>query len=155
MWRVLPPALRDTARAMQKKSPLDLKVILTVVTIVEAFYAIAGLMPPRLVFPMTGWVLGPDGHWITKLLAVALATQAMTAWAMRQRPHLGVVKGLAFYQFASATVDWVMWIALANDGIFSNVQARGGVLAAIPSHYALGVWLLLGVRRASTAAVKP
>jgi hypothetical protein len=155
MWRVLPSTVRETAPAMQTKSPLDLKLILTVVAIVEVFYAIAGLMPPRLVFPMTGWVLGPDGHWIMKLLAVALATQALTAWAMRNSPHLGVAKALAFYQFASATVDWVMWMALANEGIFSNAQARGGVLAAIPSHYALGVWLLLGIRRTSTAPVKP
>jgi hypothetical protein len=102
------------------KNPLDLKSILTVIAVVEALYAIAGLMPPRLVFPMTGWVLNADGQWITKLLAVALATQALTAWAIRERPHLGVAKALVFYQFASATVDWTMWIALADDGIFSN-----------------------------------
>jgi len=138
------------------KKPLDLRLILTVIAIVEAFYAIAGLMPPRLVLPMTGWVLSSDGQWTTKLLAVALATQAITAWAIRDRPHLGVAKALAFYQLASATVDWTMWIALAHDGIFSSGQARVGVLAAIPSHYALGVWLLVGIRRASAAAgVKP
>ena len=137
---------------MHTRNPLDLKLILTVVAIVEALYAIAGLMPPHLVLPMTGWVLGADGQWITKLLAVALATQAVTAWVMRGRPHLGVAKALAFYQFASATVDWVIWLALASDGVFSNSQARAGVLLAIPSHYALGVWLSLGIRRASSAA---
>ena len=133
-----------------KRHPLDLKLILTAIAIVEALYAIAGLMPPRLVFPMTGWVLSADGQWITKLLAVALATQAATAWSIRNQPHLGVAKALAFYQLASATVDWTMWILLAGDHVFSNAQARLGVLAAIPSHYALGLWLLLGIRRAST-----
>jgi hypothetical protein len=133
------------------KNPLDLKLILTVTAILEALYAIAGVMPPRLVFPMTGWVLTADGHWITKLLAMALAAQAITAWVMRHQPHLGVAKALVFYQFASATVDWTMWLVLANDHVFSNAQARAGVLAAILSHYALGVWLLLGIRRASLA----
>src|SRR5262245_22344417 len=136
------------------KNPLDLKLILTVITIVEVLYAIAGLMPPGLIFPMTGWVLNADGHWITKLLAVALATQAFTAGTSRERPHLGVAKALAFYQFASATVDWTMWIALADENIFSNAQARVGVVAAVASHYALGLWLLLGIRRASAMGVR-
>jgi hypothetical protein len=42
---------------------------------------------------------------------------------LRNEPHLGVAKGLAFYQLASATADWVMWIWLAGEGIFSGGTA--------------------------------
>jgi len=62
---------------------------------------------------------------------------------------LGVAKILAFYQFASATVDWIMWIALRDAGIFSTPLARITVIAAIISHYALGVLLALAVARMS------
>ncbi len=132
------------------KKLLDLKLILTVIAIVEAFYALAGYMPPSLVQPSTGWVLSPDGHWITKLLATALATQAMTAWAIRKQPHTGVAWALVFYQFASAAVDCVMWALLADQGIFANAQARIGVLMAVPSHTMLGIWLAVALRAAQT-----
>ena len=68
---------------------------------------------------------------------------------LRNEPHLGVAKGLAFYQLASATADWVMWLWLADDGIFSN--GGGIVVAAIMTHYALGLLLVRAIRRASTA----
>ncbi len=125
----------------------DLRFLLRVTAWLEAFYAVAGLMPPRLVTPTTGWVLSPDGQWIVKLLAVSLATQAAIAWTMRDAPHLGVVRALAFYQFASSAVDGALWWLLADEGIFANAQARVGVLAAIPSHTALGVLLLVALRR--------
>jgi hypothetical protein len=125
----------------------DLRFLFRAVAILEAVYAIAGLMPPRLVAPATGWMLSADGHWITKLLALSLATQAWIAWILRDNPHLAVARGLAFYQLASATADWIMWLALGGDGIFATAQARVGVLAAIPSHYLLGVLLLVAARR--------
>jgi hypothetical protein len=54
---------------------------------------------------VTGWVLSADGQWLTKLLGLALAAQAWVAWTLRNQPHPGVAKGLAFYQLASATAD--------------------------------------------------
>ena len=74
------------------------------------------------------------------------------AWTLRDEPHLGVAKALAFYQVASATADWVMWIWLSDDGIFSNGTAI--VVAAIVTHYALGLLLVRAIRRTSTAAAR-
>ena len=131
----------------------DLRFLFRVVVGLELIYAIvAVLTPPGQVENVTGWVLTADGQWLTKLLGLALFSQAWVAWVLRNEPHLGVAKGLAFYQIASATADWVMWIWLADDGIFSNGGAI--VVGAIVTHYALGVLLVRAIRRASTATVQ-
>ena len=126
----------------------NLSFAFTLVAIVETLYALLAVFtPPDLVEPLTGWVLNADGQWITKLLGVALASQAWVAWTLRRTPHLGVAWALAFYQFASATVDWVMWLLLADQGIFSTPTARIGILIAVPSHYLLGLLLVIAIRR--------
>jgi hypothetical protein len=91
-------------------------------------------------------VLNADGQWLAKLLGMALTSQAWVAWTLRKDPHLGVAKALAFYQIASATVDWVMWLVLRDQGIFSTNAGRVGVPAAIPTHYLLGLLLVLAIR---------
>jgi hypothetical protein len=126
----------------------DLRILFIVVAILEFAYFLAGMMPPRWVTPVTGWVLNADGQWIVKLLAVALLTQAFVAWMFRNAPHLGVAKALAFYQIASATVDWVMWITMKDAGIFSTSLARVTVSGAIISHYILGILLVVAIARA-------
>jgi hypothetical protein len=129
----------------------DLRFLFRVVVGLELIYAlVAVLTPPSQVENVTGWVLTADGQWLTELLGLALFSQAWVAWVLRNEPHLGVAKGLAFYQLASATADWVMWLWLADDGIFSNGGAI--VVAAIATHYALGLLLVRAIRRASTAA---
>ena len=129
----------------------DLRFLFRVVAALEAAYAlVAVLTPPAQVENVTGWVLTADGQWLTKLLGLALAAQAWVAWTLRDEPHLGVAKGLAFYQVASATADWVMWIWLADDGVFSNGTAI--VVGAIVTHYLLGFLLLRAIRGASRAA---
>jgi hypothetical protein len=50
-----------------------------------------------------------------------------------QPAHLGVAWGLAFYQLASATADWVLWIVLADQGIFSTTTGRVLVIVSIPA----------------------
>ena len=128
----------------------SLPVLFRVVAIVEAIYALIGLVtPPDLVLTVTGWVLSPDGQWVAKLLSVALASQAGVAWTLRDQPHLGVAKALAFYQIGSATADWMMWLTLADQQVFSTVAARVGVLASIPTHYSIGLLLVLAIRAAS------
>ncbi len=128
----------------------DLKFLFSVVAVVEIFYALtAVLTPPSLVTPATGWVLSADGHWITKILGMALASQAWVAWILRKDPHVGVAKALAFYQFASATVDWVMWVVLRDEGIFSTAQGQIGAMIASPTHYLLGILLVLAIRKKS------
>jgi hypothetical protein len=132
----------------------DLGLLFRVVAGLELIYAlVAVLTPPGQVENVTGWVLTADGQWLTKLLGLALFSQAWVAWVLRNQPHLGVAWALAFYQLASATADWVMWIWLADDGIFSNGGAV--VVAAIITHYALGLLLVRAIRIASAAASTP
>ena len=131
----------------------DLGFLFRAVAGLELAYAIvAVLTPPGQVENVTGWVLTPDGQWLAKLLGLALFSQAWVAWVLRHDPHLGVARGLAFYQIASATADWVMWIWLSDDGIFSNGTAI--VVAAIVTHYTLGLLLVRAIRRTSTAAAR-
>ena len=131
----------------------DLGFLFRVVAGLELIYAIvAVLTPPSQIENVTGWVLTADGQWLTKLLGLALFSQAWVAWVLRNEPHLGVAKALAFYQLASATADWVMWIWLADENIFSG--GRVTVVLAIITHYALGLLLVRAIRRASAAAAR-
>lgn len=123
---------------------VDLRFGFVLVAVVEAVYALAGLLPPSVLTALTGWHINPDGQWVVKLLAVALASQALVAWVLRHRPDRGVAGGLACYQLASATVDWVVWLTIP--GVFATTQAKAGVLVAIPTHYLIGILLLLGIR---------
>jgi hypothetical protein len=123
---------------------VDLRFGFTVVAVVEAAYALIGLLPPSVLGAATGWDINPDGQWVVKLLAVALATQALVAWVLRHHPPRAIAGCLAFYQLASATVDWVVWLTIP--GVFATTQGKIGVLVAIPTHYLIGLLLILGIR---------
>ena len=128
----------------------DLRFLFSVVAAVEAVYALTAILtPPGQIEAVTGWVLTADGKWLVKLLGVALASQAWVAWTLRNEPHLGVAKALALYQLGSATVDWVMWIVLADQNAFSTTLGQVLVIVSIPTHYALGFLLVRAIRRAS------
>ena len=130
----------------------DLRSLFVVVAAVEAVYAATAILtPPDQIETVTGWVLSADGKWLVKLLGVALASQAWIAWTLRRQPHLGVARALALYQLGSATADWVMWIVLADQGIFSTTLGQVLVIISIPTHYAIGVVLVVAIRRASVA----
>jgi hypothetical protein len=131
------------------KKLIDLRVLFVAVAMLEFTYAICSLTPPSLVQGVTGWVLNADGHWIVKLLGASLFTQGLIAWIFRKDPNLAVAKALAFYQIASATADWIMWIIMADEGIFSTPMSRILVPAAIVSHYLLGILLIAGIANAS------
>jgi hypothetical protein len=129
----------------------DLRFLFRVVVGLELIYAlVAVLTPPSQVEAVTGWVLTADGQWLTKLLGLALASQAWVAWTLRNEPHLGVAKALAFYQLASATADWIMWIWLADEGIFSGGTVI--VVLAIGTHYLLGLLLIRAIRAVSSTS---
>lgn len=132
------------------KKLLDLRFLFTVVAVLELFYFLTSMVPPDMVRPLTGWNLNADGHWITKLMGISLLTQAYIAWIFRKNPHIGVAKGLAFYQMASASADWIMWLAMKNEGIFDNPLARTSVIAAIVSHYVLGILIFMGINRTNS-----
>jgi predicted membrane protein len=131
---------------------LDLRFLFTIVAVLELVYAAAGVLtPPGLVQSVTGWVLTADGQWVAKLLGVALAAQAWVAWTFRDQPHAGVARALALYQIGSATADWVMWLVLADQGIFSTPLGKVTVVASILLHYTLGLLLVLAIRTRRSA----
>jgi hypothetical protein len=121
--------------------------LFSVVAAVEAVYALTALLtPPAQIEAVTGWVLTADGKWLVKLLGFALASQAWVAWTLRREPHLGVARALALYQLGSATADWVMWIVLAGEHVFSTTLGQVLVAISIPTHYAIGVLLVRAIR---------
>jgi hypothetical protein len=135
---------------MQRLSQLGF--LFGAVAAVEAMYALAALLtPPGQIEAVTGWVLSADGKWLVKLFGFALASQAWVAWALREQPHRGIAKALALYQLGSATADWVMWILLADEGVFSTSLGQVLVTISIATHYALGLLLVRAIRRATAA----
>ncbi|MEM7298580.1 MAG: hypothetical protein AAF391_09985 [Bacteroidota bacterium] len=76
-----------------------------------------------------------------------MGTIGYMAWIFRKNPHIGVAKGLAFYQMASATMDWMMWIVMKEEGIFNNPLAHTTVIGAIVSHYFFGILLIIGINK--------
>ncbi|MBK9931652.1 MAG: hypothetical protein IPP04_17510 [Saprospiraceae bacterium] len=125
----------------------DLKFLFTAVAILEFFYFVTAMLPPSLIPLATGWNLNADGNWIVKILGLSLATMGYIAWIFRKNPHIGIAKGLAAYQIASATMDWLMWIALKDEGIFGTPFAQKSVVVAIASHYLLGILLVIAINK--------
>lgn len=126
----------------------DLGFLFRVIAVVEVVYGLLCILtPPSMMFSITGCVLSADGQWLAKLIGATLVSQAWIAWVLRNEPHLGVAKALAFYQLAAATVDWVMWIALADQGIFSTTLSQVSGLMSIPFHYTVGILLVLAIRK--------
>ena len=60
---------------------------------------------------------------------------------------------LAFHQIGSATADWVVWLTLADQGVFATTTAKAGVLMSIPTHYVIGLLLIAAIRVSSRSAV--
>jgi hypothetical protein len=126
----------------------NLRRLFVLVAIVEAFYGAAGLLiPPGMVKPLLGWQLNPDGQWVTKLLGAALATQALTAWVLRKDPPVAMAYVFAAYQIGATLVDAVLWATLADQGIFTVPLARYSVIVAIPTHFLIGVLLIVAAMR--------
>ncbi len=135
------------------KKLTDLRFTFTLIAAIEAVYALAGIFtPPGMVATMPGWDLSSDGQWLAKLMGVALASQAIVAWTLRERPIPGVALALAVYQLGAGTMDWVMWLLLSDQGIFASQTGRIGVIVSIPLHYSLGLLLLAGLARARRGA---
>ena len=131
----------------------NLGFLFTAVAAVEAVYALAAILtPPGQIEAVTGWVLSADGKWLVRLFGLALASQAWVAWTFRREPHIGVAKALALYQLGSATADWVMWIALADQNVFSTTLGQILVALSIPTHYALGFLLVRAIRTSRVTA---
>lgn len=126
---------------------MKLKTVFVIVAAVEITYALLAMTPPSLVNALTGWVLTTDGHWLLKLFGMALAAQAYLAWAFRNETNILVARSLAFYQIASATVDWVMWIVLDGQGTFGTSFGQALIVSAIISHYAIGIMLIVSMRK--------
>lgn len=129
------------------KKLTDLKILFTVAAVMEFFYFIICMLPPSIIPSLVGWNLNVDGFWLTKILGLSLGTMGYIAWIFRKDPHIGIAKGLAFYQIASATADWVMWLTFKEEGIFGSSIAQFSVVGAIFSHYLLGILLVIAINK--------
>lgn len=127
------------------KNLTNLKFLFTAVAILEFFYFAAAMLPPSVIPVVTGWNLNADGHWIAKLIGLSLGTMGYIAWIFRNNPNIAVAKALAAYQMASATMDWVMWLVMKDEGIFNSAYAQTTVIVAIVSHYFFGFLLIVGI----------
>lgn len=126
----------------------DLGFLFRAIALVEAIYGLLCLLtPPSRFLLFTGSVLGADGQWLAKLMGATLVSQAWVAWVLRNEPHLGVARALAFYQFTAATITWVMWIVLADQGIFSTALSQVSGAVSILFHYTLGIVLVFAIRK--------
>lgn len=134
------------------KKLTDLKFLFTAVALLEFFYFVSAMLPPSIIPLATGWDLSMDGHWIAKLIGLALGFMGYIAWIFRKNPHIGVATGLAAYQIASATMDWTMWLVFKDEGIFNNPLAQTTVVAAVVSHYFFGILLIAAIQKAKTNA---
>lgn len=127
---------------------LNLKTLFLVVAIVEAFYGAAGILtPPSLVPQLLGWNLSADGQWVTKLLGCALAAQAATAWVLRKDPPVAMAVILGLYQIGATVTDIAIWITLADQGVFATSLSRISVMTAIPTHFVIGLLVLIAAAR--------
>lgn len=127
---------------------MSLKTAFIVVAVIEAFYGAAGLLiPPSLIEPVLGWQLSPDGQWVTKLLGLSLATQSVLALQLRHHATRALAFTLAAYQIGATVIDVVLWTTLADQGIFSNPLASWSIVLAIPTHLAIGAFLLIAALR--------
>lgn len=134
---------------------VELRFLFVVVTIVETFYALSCVFtPPSMMQSVLGWNLSADGQWIAKLLGLSLGLQAAVAWVLRKSPPPAIAWILALYQVGAATADWVMWWLMRNEGIFQIRSTQLTVAASIPTHYVLGVLLMIGAMRASLRSSK-
>lgn len=127
---------------------IDLGFLFRTIALVEAAYGLLCMLtPPSKVLLVTGSVLVADGQWLAKLIGATLVSQAWVAWVLRDEPHLGVARALAFYQLAAATINWVMWIVLADQGIFSTALSQVSGVVSILFHYTLGILLVVAIRK--------
>lgn len=132
------------------KKLTDLKFLFAAIAILEFFYFAAAMLPPSIIPLVTGWNLNADGHWIAKILGLSLGVMGYIAWIFRKNPHIIIAKGLAFYQIASATMDWVMWLVMKDEGIFNSAFAQNTVIAAVVSHYFFGILLLIAINKSKS-----
>lgn len=132
------------------KKLTDLKFLFAAIAILEFFYFAAAMLPPSIIPLVTGWNLNADGHWIAKILGLSLGVMGYIAWIFRKNPHVKIAQGLAFYQIASATMDWVMWLVMKDEGIFNSAFAQNTVVAAVVSHYFFGILLLIALNKSKS-----
>ena len=127
---------------------IDLRFLFRAIALVEGVYGLLCMLtPPSKILLVTGSVFVADGQWLVKLIGATLVSQAWVAWVLRNEPHLGVARALAFYQFAAATINWVMWIVLADQGIFSTALSQVSGVMSILFHYTLGILLVFAIRK--------
>jgi len=129
---------------------LDLKNLFIVTGFTAFFFFLQSIVPPEYTILTTGWDLSADGQFVLKCAGFSMLTQAYFAWMFRNERHIVIAKGLALTQFAIGNLNWIMFLLLRDEGIFSTgTQVKVFIMFTTVMHNVLGILLVLGIRKAN------
>jgi len=132
---------------------LDLKNLFVATGLSALIFFLMAVVPPDYTQLTTGWDLSADGQFVLKCAGFAMLTQAYYAWIFRNERHVGIAKGLALTQLAIGNLNWTMYLALRDEGIFATgLQVQVMIIFTTFMHNALGILLLASVVRANRRA---
>lgn len=128
---------------------LDLKNLFIVTGATAFFFFIQAVVPPQFTILTTGWDLSADGQFVLKCAGFGMLTQAYLAWAFREDRDVRIARGLALTQFAIGNLNWIMYLLLKDEGIFSTgLQVKVFIIFTTIMHNVLGLLLIAGIRKA-------
>lgn len=129
---------------------LDLKFLFIATGLSALAFFMMAVVPPDYTILTTGWDLSADGQFVLKCAGFSMLTQAYYAWTFREERNTSIAKGLALTQLAIGNLNWIMYLLLKDEGIFSTgLQVQAMIIFTTFMHNALGVLLIAGVVRAN------
>lgn len=129
---------------------LDLKNLFVVTGFTAFFFFLQAIVPPEYTILTTGWDLSADGQFVLKCAGFAMLIQAYYAWIFREERHIGIAKGLVVMQLAIGNLNWIMYLLLKDEGIFSSgLQVKVFIVFTTFMHIALGSLLIAGIIKAN------
>jgi hypothetical protein len=128
---------------------LDLKYLFVATGFTAFFFFIQAVVPPQFTILTTGWDLSADGQFVLKCAGFSMLTQAYLAWVFREDRDIRIAWGLAITQFAIGNLNWIMFLLLKDEGIFSTgAQVKVFITFTTFMHNILGLLLIAGIMKA-------
>jgi len=135
---------------------LDLKYLTLATGFTALFFFLQAIVPPQFTILTTGWDLSADGQFVLKCAGFGMLTQAYLAWAFREDRDVRIAKGLALTQFAIGNLNWIMFLLLKDEGIFSTgAQVQIFIIFTTIMHNTLGILLIAGIIKAKNIKKTP
>lgn len=129
---------------------LDLKNLFIATGFTAFFFFIQAIVPPQYTILTTGWNLSADGQFVLKCAGFSMLVQAYYAWVFREERNIRIAIGLALMQLAIGNLNWIMYLLLKDDGIFSTgLQVKVFIIFTTFMHNVLGFLLVAGIVKAN------